>query len=158
VKVADLETATVLCDRLRRSHPEWTGNLQVNKSGNLPIITLLLPHCPEHEFSIEVQRTEATVAYSDGLAPGPAEQLFVWGNAPLEECLAAVCEYICSLLRGDIILVREQISGVVQFLRRHDCDSLLWFVPSDDFKRWSRRRRRRVQRAWSWDGTSKLAI
>jgi hypothetical protein len=77
---ADLESAIFLCDRLAKTHPEWINSLRVDKPGDLPIVMLSIPHFPEHGLSIEVQRTEATVAYSDGLPPGPAERL------PLERC------------------------------------------------------------------------
>ena len=152
------ETASLLCDRLAKSHPEWINNLRVDESAELPVVVLSLPHCPGHELSIEVQRTEATVAYSDGLPPGPAERLFVCATDTAEEGLDAVCEWIASLVRGEIILVRERLSRLVRFIRRQDCESLLWFVDGDEFKHWSLRRRRRVLRAWSWDGTPRLAI
>ena len=67
----DLETAKSLFARLVENHPEWIKNLRIDKSGDQPVVTLSLPHCPEHELSIEVRQTEATVAYSDGLPPGP---------------------------------------------------------------------------------------
>lgn len=157
MEVTDLEAVTLLRERLLKKYPEWT-DLRFASSGDVPILRLSLPHREDHELSVEVGRTEATVAYSDGLPPGPAEQLFIWNDDQLEEGLDAVCEHIAGLVRGEVLLVREQLSRFTQFVRRHDCDSLLWFVATEDFERWSRRRRRRVQRVWSWDGTQRLAI
>jgi hypothetical protein len=155
---ADANAARLLQERLLESHQEWSENLFVDLSGNLPILTLVLPHCRKHELSIEICRTEATVAYSDGIPPGPAEAVFVWGDDPLGKGLDAVFEHIAALVQGKVILVRERLPRVVQFVRGHDCDSLLWFVPIDEFKGWSSRRQRRVLRIWSWDEARQFAI
>ena len=155
---ADLEAATVVHEALLRSYPEWTDKLRFDRSGDLPMLTLVSPHCPPHELSVEVCRTQATIAYSDGLPPGPAERLFIWNDAPLDEGLDAVRESVAALVQGKIILVRERLSPFIRLLRRRDCDSLLWFVANRDFERWSRRRRRRVQRAWSWDGAPRFTV
>lgn len=148
---ADVDAVRLLQQWLLESHQEWAENLVVDLSGNLPILTLVLPHCPGHELSVEICRTEATVAFSDGLPPGPAEAVFVWGDDPLAKGVGAVREHIDALVQGKVILVRERIPRVVQIIKRHDCDSLLWFVQIDDFKGWSARRRRRALRVWSWN-------
>jgi len=155
---ADADAVKMLRERLIERYREWAENLVVDISGNLPNLTLVLPHCREHKLSVAISRTEATVSYSDGIPPGPAEAVFVWGYAPLGKGLDLVCEHIAALVQGTVILVRERLPRGVQFVRRHDCDSLLWFVPIDDYKGWSARRRRRVLRVWSWDKAQPFAI
>ena len=146
----NLSVAEQLRNQLVGSHPEWADSLRLDTSSDLPILRLPLPHSPTHELTIEVQRTEAIVFYSDGRPPGPAEELFAWGGQySLNEGLDAVCVHIDELVRGDVILVREQLSGIMQILRRHERDSVLCFVERKDYERWSPRRRQRA-RVWSW--------
>ncbi len=59
-----------------------------------------------------------------------------------------MCDYAEDVIQGRTILVREGVSRFGQFLRRHDCDSLLWFVEHEKL-----RKRRRILKAWSWTET-----
>jgi len=157
MNTVDFDAARELRQRLLRRYPAWSHDLNMDSSGEVPILTLRLHHCPEHELAIEVRRSEATVTYNDGLPPGPAERLFIWDD-DLGDGLDSVCEFIAEFVRGGIVLVRERLSRLVRFLRRHDCESVLYFARASDIEQLSRRRRRRIYRVWPWDGAARLPI
>jgi hypothetical protein len=154
----DVNTAEQLRGRLLGDHPDWVDRIVLDCASERPLLTFAPPHWPEHRMTIEICRREATVAYSDGLPPGPAEALFIWGDAPTSQGIKAICSHVDALVDGRLVLVRERLSRVVQFLRRHDCDSLLDFVPKAELNRWSRRRRHRILSAWSWSGERSFAV
>jgi hypothetical protein len=150
--IEDLQVANLLRERLLKSHRQWADRVLIDDSGAVPALNLASPHCEGHTLSIQIDRTEATVAYSDGCRPGPAERLLIWNEAPVAAGIDAVCEYIDQLVQGRIVLVRERLLRFVQFIFRHHCGSRLWFVPTDELRHWSPGRQRRILRAWSWDG------
>ena len=149
MEIAEQSVAQSLRERILRARPDWREALQLTAGGEHPVLTLAPPHCESHTMSIEVLPTGATISYSDGHPPGPAEVLFDWEHETVDDGFDAVAEYLDELVRGEILLVREGLSKLTQFLRRHDCRSLLWFVTREEFDCWSLRRCRRVLQVWT---------
>lgn len=144
--------APLLAERLRTLHPELhpsVDSAQVHMSVHLPV-----PGRPGHELRADLYEEGATIAYDDGLPPGPAEKILVWGTASDGAILYAVIGAMEEVFANRVVLVREPLSGWVRFLRRQDCDSVLGFVPLEDFRRWPKRRRKRLLRSWTWSGAT----
>ncbi|HYJ33584.1 MAG TPA: hypothetical protein VE326_10230 [Candidatus Binatia bacterium] len=144
--------ATLLAARLRALHPELdpsVDSMTVHMSVRLPV-----PGRPGHELRADLYEEGATIAYDDGVPPGPAEKILVWGAASDGAILGAVIGALEEIFAGRVVLVREPLSGWVRFIRRQDCDSLLGFVPSEEFRRWPGRRRERLLGSWTWSGAT----
>jgi hypothetical protein len=141
----------LLRQRLLRRCPEWNGGIRVENSGEAPIVALEVPGHPGHRLSVAISGREATIAYDDGRPPGPAEKLLLWGSDPPADGVDAICGFVEALIRGEVALVRERVSGLIRILRGDKAESILRFVPAAELARWSARRRRRILRAWAWD-------
>src|SRR5262245_14327166 len=143
-----------LLERFHKRWPELASNLTSDEYD----FELLVPGRPEHRLYIDIHTGEATLSYSDGLPPGPAEQMFVWESLDDAGAAEQVLNVLATFVQGDLIVVREPLSSVVRLLRGHDCDSLLSFARAHDLADWPPSRRHRVIAAWSWNGPYQLAI
>jgi hypothetical protein len=153
-----VEAARLLVDRLGREHPEWCRRLRVEEAVGEQVVKGDVPGRAGHELSVVLSDAEATVAYRDGLPPGPAEKLFIWGDAPASEGIEAVVRFVDDLIRGETVLVRERIPALARLLRRDGAESLLRFVTVAELADWPPRKRRAVDRVWAWDPDRKPPV
>lgn len=145
--------APLLAQRLRALHPDLNPKV-TSSAPNHVSVRLPVPMHPGHDLRTDIYEEGATIAYDDGQPPGPAERMLVWGSASDGAALYAMMGVLEEVFADRFVLVREPVSGWVRFLRRQDCDSLLWFVPVEEFRRWPERRRKRVLGAWVWSGAT----
>lgn len=155
---SDPEATRLLRERIARERHDWDRHIRIEDAEGIETVALDVPGHPGHRLSVVISKTEAMVAYSDGLPPGPAEKLLVWGNADVSDGVEAVAGFLGRLFRGDVVLVRERASHFTRILRGDEVDSLLRFESASEITGWPARRRGKIVRAWAWSPDQRLAI
>ena len=128
------QLASQLVQQLAATWPQWSARLreQEQRFATHEIVELSIPVPSQRDhalrFAIRGPR-EIEVHYDDSQEPGPAEKLFVWGEGdPAADGVGAVVEFTKLLVRGEVVVVREQMAWWARLLRRKEADSTLRFV------------------------------
>ena len=149
------EAAALLCDLIVASNPDMAQYVRAGEQDRESVyVNLGVPACDAHSFWVDVGATDATICYSDGGHPGPAETHFDWTRGPVEDALRVIAGRVTDVFAGRTLILREALPRLTQLLRRDGAESLLWFVEEGTIARWSRRERRRVIRVWRWEAPS----
>jgi len=111
-------------------------------------LVFLHPTRAGHRVDVIQRANTFEVAYSDGLPPGPAERLFVFGGSgQRREAVEALVAFLEGLFAGRVVVYRERLNAVAKLLRRRDCDDLLWFAAPEEI---TPRKRRGITALYDW--------
>jgi len=99
----DVQVTKEFEQRLSRALPGLNYDLELDGTDRFPRVRLSVPGRVGHELAIEILATEATVCYSDGRPPWPAETQFIWGN-DFAVGLESVCVLLAPLHRPTRVL------------------------------------------------------
>lgn len=140
VNMAFNRSATILISAVA-AHPEWRAQPVPYGPADDPDalegsvkLSLPVPHEAAHRLEVVLRGNTIEIAYDCGPACGPAERQFIFSDDEIEPAVAAVCDFVESLMRGQIVVVRERIGPVTRRLRRDDITELAWFRSAGEAK------------------------
>jgi hypothetical protein len=94
-----------------------------------------------------VSADEVQIHYYDGEPPGAAERLFTWDESDAVSALEEIARFVEDLLTARIVVVRERLPRFLSWLRGRDCDSLPWFVHTEELGQW---KPHKIKAVYSW--------